>query len=333
MGKSLQSVFPMYKNREEVLKEIQNKEDLKKIYEEWEEEERQRFLDICSGARGMRVLCDPVFKEIMNPEIAPERLEELLSLLLETEIKVLHVLPNESSRISVENSLLIMDIVVKLLDGGIANIEVQRIGYAFPGERGACYSADLLMRQYKRVRLERGKKFKYRDIKKVYTIVFLEHSSSEFHALPQKYIHHGKQQFDTGLKLDMLQEFCFVALDNFHKLYQNGDRSKKNKLEAWLTFLSNDSPDEILRLIDEYPEFKEMYEKICAMCKDVGEYMKLFSEELAILDKNTVDYMVDEMQKTIDEQKAQLQEQTAQLEEQKTRIAELESKLKSLELN
>ncbi len=317
MSKSLQSVFPMLKNREEVLKEIQSKEDLKKMYEEWEEEERQRFLDVCSGARGMRILCDPIFKEIMNPEVAPERLEELLSLLLETEIKVLHVLPNESSRISAENSLLIMDIVVRLLDGGIANIEVQRIGYAFPGERGACYSADLLMRQYKRVRLERGKKFKYRDIKKVYTIVFLEHSSSEFHALPQEYIHHGKQQFDTGLKLDMLQEFCFVALDNFHKLYQNGCRSKKNKLEAWLTFLSNDSPEEILRLIEEYPEFKEMYGKICAMCKDVGEYMKLFSEELAILDKNTVDYMVDEMQKTIDEQAA--------------KILELERKLKSLE--
>ena len=31
--------------------------------------------------------------------------------------------------------------------------------------------------------------------------------------------------------------------------------------------------------------------------------MGIFSEELAILDKNTVDYMIDEMQNTIDEQK------------------------------
>lgn len=30
--------------------------------------------------------------------------------------------------------------------------------------------------------------------------------------------------------------------------------------------------------------------------------MGIFSEELAILDKNTVDYMIDEMQNTIDEQ-------------------------------
>ncbi len=42
-----------------------------------------------------------------------------------------------------------MDIVVELEDGSIANVEAQKIGYAFPGQRSACYSADLLLRQYK----------------------------------------------------------------------------------------------------------------------------------------------------------------------------------------
>ena len=41
---------------------------------------------------------------------------------------------------------------MELEDGSLANIEIQKIGYAFPGQRGACYSADLLLRQYKRVR-------------------------------------------------------------------------------------------------------------------------------------------------------------------------------------
>lgn len=44
-------------------------------------------------------------------------------------------------------------------DGSIANVEVQKIGYLFPGERSACYSADMLLRQYKRVRRELGKNF------------------------------------------------------------------------------------------------------------------------------------------------------------------------------
>lgn len=38
-----------------------------------------------------------------------------------------------------------------------------------PGERSACYSADLLLRQYKRAREELGATFSYKNIKKVYT--------------------------------------------------------------------------------------------------------------------------------------------------------------------
>lgn len=64
-----------------------------------------------------------------------------------------------------------MDIVVELSTGSIANVEVQKIGYAFPGQRCACYSADLLLRQYKRVKSEKKKRFSYRDIKNIYTVI------------------------------------------------------------------------------------------------------------------------------------------------------------------
>ena len=37
--------------------------------------------------------------------------------------KILKILPNESTRIAAEKSLLIMDIVVELEDGSIANVE------------------------------------------------------------------------------------------------------------------------------------------------------------------------------------------------------------------
>ena len=107
-------------------------------------------------------------------ENAPERLNELLSLILGQQVKILQVLPNDSTRIADESSLVIMDIVVELEDHSIANVEVQKIGYKFSGQRSACYSADLLLRQYKRVRGERGRAFSYRDIQKVYTILFCQ---------------------------------------------------------------------------------------------------------------------------------------------------------------
>lgn len=101
-------------------------------------------------------------------------------------------------------------------DGSIANVEVQKIGYLFPGERSACYSADMLLRQYKRVRRELGKKFHYRDIKKVYTIVLFEKSNSVFKSFSKDiYIHRFQQQSDSGIELNLLQEYTFICLDIF----------------------------------------------------------------------------------------------------------------------
>ncbi len=48
--------------------------------------------------------------------------------------------------------------------------------------------------------------------------------------------------------------------------------------------------------------------------------MGIFSEELAILDKNTVDYMIDEMQNTIDEQKETIDAQQGTIDAQQGTI-------------
>ena len=186
---------------------------------------------------------------------------------------------------------------------------MQKIGYAFPGQRSACYSADLLLRQYKRVKGEMGKKFSYKDIKKVYTIVFFEKSTSEFHHFKNIYLHHMKQQSDTGLRLELLQEYVFIALDIFQETLDNKSVTITNELEAWLTFLSIDDPDTILKLIQSYPKFEPIYRDIYEMCLNLERMIEMFSKELAELDKNTVQYMIDEMQDKIDAQANTIEEQ------------------------
>ena len=318
MANTLQLYFPQLRNRQQVLDDILSRENLKTLYKTWNEKQQKYFLDICTGARGVKMLYDSFFKEILDPDTKPERLEELLSLLLKQKVKILKVLPNDSTRIADENSLLIMDIVVQLEDGSIANVECQKIGYAFPGQRAACYSADLLLRQYKRVRGERGKKFSYKDIKKVYSIIFYEQSPKEFQAFPHDSIHRSKQQTDTGVEVELLQEFLFIPLDITKKIYQNNDI--RNKLEAWLIFLSDDNPETIVRLIEVYPKFREMYEDVYDLCLNTEKVMNMFSKELQQLDRNTVQYMIDEMQNEIDSQKEQLQEKDEQLQEKDAEI-------------
>ena len=191
-----------------------------------------------------------------------------------------------------------MDIVVALADGSIANVEMQRIGYLFPGQRGACYSADLLLRQYKRVR-GRKENFSYRDVKSVYTIVLFEKSPAAFHAYPDIWYHFFRQKSDTGLELELLQKYLFIPLDIFTKNRQN--RNIRSKRDAWLTLFSSDDPETVMELIEAYPEFKEIYEEGYEICRNMEKVMGLFSKELYLLDRNTEKLMFDEMQKESEE--------------------------------
>ena len=306
---------------------IREDKHLRKTFNEWKIQEQEEFLDICTGVHGAKMLYDGFFKEVMNPEYAPGRLNDFLSLVLEKQIRVMKVLPNDSARLTDESSLLIMDIVVEFEDGGIANIEVQKLGYMFPGQRSACYSADLLLRQYKRLRDEKKKKFSYRDIQTVDTIVLFEKSPKEFQENPDSCCHRVEHRADTGIRLDIPQKFVYLSLDNFKKKQHNEGEKIHNKLEAWLTFFSRDEPDMILKLIKQYPEFKPMYEDVYELCRNVEEVMQVFSKELLEMDRNTVKLMIDEMEEELQKKREMLKEQNQKIGEQGWKIKEKDRKI------
>nr|WP_296102182.1 PD-(D/E)XK nuclease family transposase [uncultured Mediterraneibacter sp.] len=296
MKNKLQQYFPMIRTEGEVLKELRENKRLWETFCGWEEKYQKEYLDICTGVKGVKLLYDTYFKAIMNPDTRPERLNDFLSEILGKKIKILKVLPNESAKIAAESSLLIMDIVVQFEDGSIANVEVQKVGYLFSGQRSACYSSDLLLRQYKRVRLELGKSFTYKEIKKVYTIVLFEKSNAAFTKFSkEQYIHRFEQKSDTGVKMDLLQEYTFICLDIFNDTIHNEGRKIESRLEEWLVFLSQDDPDMIINLLNCNPEFKKIYEEVYTICLNMERMMSMFSKELEILDRNTVKLMVDEM--------------------------------------
>jgi hypothetical protein len=319
MNYVLKDHFPMIRDREDILADIRKNWKLSQTYAGWEEKQRQEFLDICTGVKGVKMTYDPFFKEVMNPEYAPERLSDFLSVVLGQEVKVLKILPNDSVRITAESTLLITDIVVELIDGSVANVEMQKIGYAFPGERAACYSADLLLRQYKRVKGNKDK-MNYRDIKPVYTIILFENSPKEFKEFKDIYLHHVTPQSDTGLKINLLQNYLFIPLDIFCENMHNEPIT--SRIEAWLTFFSAEKPEDVLKLIEAYPEFKPMYEEVYALCKNTEKVIDMFSEELYELDKNTVKFMMDEMQEEIDGLKEQVTQKDDVIAEKDDVIAE-----------
>ena len=312
----------MIRTREQILLEIRSDPALNARFEAFSEEGRKEFLDMCTGEKGVKILYDSFFRSVMDPELYPERLQSMLSCILGMQIATFHVLESSSFALGDVKSLVIMDIVVELVDGSIINLEVQKIGYDFPGERAACYASDLTLRQYARAKRDAAEKaskmsghtFSYRSIHPVYTIVLIEKSSRLFSEFPDQYIHRFSQKSDTGLSMELLHHYIFIPLDIFKKKHQNENVS--TELEAWLTFLSTEEPGEIMQLCDAYPFFRDIYKHIYEICQNTEDVMGIFSEALTELDRNTVDYMIDQLKKSNE----QLQGENEQLRSEKEQI-------------
>ena len=339
----LENHFPIIRDREDIINEISQNTNLKSVFYSWTEDEQNSFLDYCTGERGLKICYDPFFKEIFNVEYDKSRLNDLLSSIMGEKVDIISVLPNEGARISSESNLLITDILVRLENGFLINVEIQKIGYTFPGARASCYSADLLLREYKRMRDKDGKKFNYKDIMPVYTIVIFEESPAELRAAKDYYIHKSNVNFDSGVKVNLLQNFIFLSLDNFKDILQNrieavcngsenkvlsGDKLLHSRLEEWLMFLSVDEPELIEVLLRYRPYFKDLYQDIYEMCLNTERLMSMYSEILSELDRNTVVYMIDELKAEIDKKDAEIDKKDAKIDSQNAEIERLKKLLK-----
>jgi hypothetical protein len=160
-------------------------------------------------------------------------------------------------------------------------------------------------------------------------VLFLESSPADFKRFKNNFIHTFSTVSDTGLKLNMLQNIIFIPIDIFlEKLHNKG--IIEGELEAWLTFLGCDEPEYIIKLITEYPEFKPYYNDLYEMCLNVERILNMFSEELKILDRNTVKYMIDELQEQLDSANASLEEKDATIAEKNATIAQLQAEIEAM---
>ncbi len=288
-------------------------------YLEFRDTHQQKLLALLMGKHSLAVTYDSFFKKIMSPREKPERLESFLAALLNQKVKIKTVLPNDGTKLTESGSMVIMDLLVELADGSIINVEIQKIGYYFSGERSSCYESDLIMRQYNRIKSDRGKHFSFRDLKPVCMIVIMEHSPETFKKASPSYIHRQQITYDSGAEVASLFKTIYISLDTFHSVIHN----ISNQLDAWLTFLSSDAPEEIVQLVNIYPEFLSCYQDIVKFRTNPKELITMYSEALHILDRNTAQLMVEDMQETIQQQGATIQHQGATIQHQGATIQKL----------
>lgn len=284
-------------SREEVLEQLRQNKTAWNTFEEMEAEQQEELIVFCMGKRGLRITYDPVFKEVMNPLLYPERIESFLSAVLGEKIEIIEILPREGEQMVESGSFIIMDILVRIQNGNYVNIEMQKIGYRFPLARVDCYGADVIMRQYNRLKQQKKKEFKFSDMSKVITVIIMEKSSREFRKDHEHDMHHRTSVFDTGLSAEGLREDYFLCLDTFRDFLHTKIKTKR---EAWFLFFGSTSMQDILEVCETFPEFIPLYEQVFAFRQDVGRVMEMYSEALRIMDRNTERYMVEELQEELE---------------------------------
>lgn len=143
--------------------------------------------------------------------------------------------------------------------------------------------------------LNSSSKPSYKDMRPVHTIILFENSSSSLISELNKelYFHVGNTKFNTGIEIDLLQDYVLISLDTFRK-YRYAD-VKKGRTE--------------IRECDyDSTQYKD---------KDVTEKMKL-------------DRMKDEMDKLrvlSEEKDAEIKERDNKIEEKNAEIARLKRQL------
>lgn len=241
-------------------------------------------------------------------------------------MEILKVLPVESEKMNEAGNILMMDILVKTKAGMLIDVEMQRLPYMFNGKRVSCYLADLIMRQYNRIRAqvleEENGNFTYGRMKPVYCLILFEQSGKNIKKLPYTWEDKGKIVFDTGLEEEFLENIHYIELDKFRKNVRNISSDK----EMWIALLSADSPERVQEIAAYSEEMFEIISEAAEYSCNVEGVLEMFSEVLRILDRNTEKYMIDEAMKAIEQKDKALEENKKEIEEKDKALEEIKYK-------
>ena len=106
----------------------------------------------------------------------------------------------------------------------------------------------------------------------------------------------GIKDFYDGLRAGDIATTAAVNPEGWKTVIEPAFRAGQDALVlAFSSGLSTTYQSAVIaaqELMEQYPEFKPMYETLYQICQNTERVMGFFSEELRILDRNTVKYMI-----------------------------------------
>lgn len=299
-----------------VLQMVNEDPQLLEAWNSLSESTREMFRQIDAGKRVPCMLEDTMFKGIFDPSWNRDWLSRLISAILGQSVVVIEQLGPEGVHLSRESKSVYFDILVKLENGCLAIVEVQRKGILMPPQRAAIYSAQAVVRQFATGRDEAKGSVNYIDVRPVHTIILLENSPKAFLKYTD-FHHYFHQMSDTGLDLELLQYYHYICLD----VFREHKPRVGTQLFLWLDFLSITDVAEMMVFLSEHPEFNGIYARAFEMLADREELLKMLA---------AIGYEEDIAESINRTNEAQLQYMTQELAESKRLLREKDEEIRNL---
>lgn len=77
-----------------------------------------------------------------------------------------------------------------------------------------------------------------------------------------------------------------------------------------------------MEIITKFPSFSPLYNDIFRFRKNIREMLHMFSEALREMDRNTVQYMIEQQQEMMEKQQTEIEKQQIALTEKEAKLAE-----------
>lgn len=194
----------------------------------------------------------------------------------------------EMAKSSIYSKKTILDVIARLKNRGICNVELQKAAQEFISTRIEVYSSDLLVLQYSVQKGEKKGEFSYRDIPSSYLVVIMKDSPSKFRENPH-IIHYKEITTDTGIRLDSTIKVVYIEAGKCYNYYQKNGRYPEGceEIGPWLCAVADINQTRKAQQEQKNPDIEDICRELESFGQSGEVLTAMFKEKYAEINRNS----------------------------------------------
>ncbi|MDD3218049.1 MAG: PD-(D/E)XK nuclease family transposase [Lachnospiraceae bacterium] len=185
---------------------------------------REKFEQMEAGLRLPDMTADLPFKRIYDAEVHPERISYLLQLIFGEEFTVSGSVREEMLGTSIYSKKSILDVLARLSNQGIADVEMQVVAQEFIVQRSELYAADMIVMQYSARKNQLKSEITYLDVPVSYIVILMKESPKIFaNDIARNNSEYSVIQDELKNLIKSREELIVMLADKYEEIIRNSE--------------------------------------------------------------------------------------------------------------